>query len=128
MPFKFLIGKEENLPERKALGHVYACSDTGNLFFDFISSLGKISRMRVNADKADKLRYMDNNTEHELLPEDIATKEDIDTRVALMQGYNHFGEILGIDANGNVAPMNLSGLRGTLTWGALVNKVGIKAE
>lgn len=123
MAFRFLIGKEENLPSNKTFGHMYGCNDSGNFFFDFIDSLGIVKRMRVNADKADRLRYTDENeTEQELLPEDIATKDDLSTRVATAQGSVNYGKILGVDDEGNVAPMEVSALGGALTWGALAGQ------
>ena len=119
--FKFMFGNEENLPDDKTFGRIYCCFDSGNLFFDFINSVGALCRMRFNAEKAEKLRYTKDGVEHELLPQNIATKEDVTQKIATSQGVANDGKILAVGDDGNVAPMKLSTIGGTLTWGDLVN-------
>ena len=123
LAFKFSLGQESNLPNDKVAGHLYGCTDTGNIFFEFVTQLGALARMKMNADKADRLRYTDENqTEQELLPEDIATKDELSTKVATAQGSGNYGKILGVDSDGNVSPMEVSALKGALTWGALAGQ------
>lgn len=79
--------------------------------------------MRINADKADRLRYTDtNNVEQELLPEDIATKTELSAKVATAQGVAQYGKLLAVNASGNVVPTDVADLGGALTWGALAGQ------
>jgi len=123
LALKLLFGNQNNLPASKTIGHIYACVDSGNLFLDFINNLGVLSRFRVNADKADKLRYTDaNEQEQELLPQDIATKTEVAARVASAQGVEQSGKLMGVDANGNVVPVSMTEVGLSLTWGALAGQ------
>lgn len=117
--FHFSYGEEANLPVSKSEGHLYGCTDSGNAFFDFISSLGTLVRMKLCADKADKLRYEENGVEVELLPTEIATKTEMAEKVSQEQGVTNYGKVLGVDATGIVKPLDLNAVGGLLTWGAL---------
>lgn len=55
--FQINRGLESNLPQEIIDGKIYFCTDTGNLFIDYESS-----RIHVNANKAQILSYLDEET------------------------------------------------------------------
>lgn len=49
LAFKLLFGKEVNLPNEMVAGHLYCCTDTGNIFFDYPVD-GSVARRQSNTD------------------------------------------------------------------------------
>ncbi len=76
MAFKILFGNEVNLPNEMVAGYLYCCTDSGNAFFDYPVAVGAAARKQISADVASKLLYNNGEDVVELLPEDIATKDD----------------------------------------------------
>jgi len=110
-------GNETNLPSQKIEGYIYYCTNTGNVFFDFIDVDGLPARVQINSNKANRLRYYEDNTEKELLPTDIARKDDVDTKVSISQGVSNKGKILMVGEDGMVSPSASSSVSGILRWG-----------
>lgn len=77
MAFKILFGNEVNLPNEMVAGHLYCCTDSGNAFFDYPVAGGTAARKQISAEAALKLLYNNGEGVVELLPEDIATKDDV---------------------------------------------------
>lgn len=63
MAFKILFGKEVNLPNEMVAGHLYCCTDTGNVFFDYPVD-GGVARRQSNTDVIKPAR-----TQNEMLDE-----------------------------------------------------------
>lgn len=56
--FKVNRGNEVNLPNELTDGWVYFCTDTGSFFIDHYDSTNALIRSKINAEHADKLRYI----------------------------------------------------------------------
>lgn len=81
LTFKLLFGEERNLPHEIHGGHMYYCTDTGHVFFDFDNGSGGGMRAPVTAITADMLRYFNDGVETRLRPKDIATKADLEEAI-----------------------------------------------
>lgn len=78
--FKVNRGNEIHLPTKKTDGWAYFCTDTGAFLIDHYDSTNTLVRSKVNAEYADKLRYIKNGETVELSPQNIAINDiDYDT-------------------------------------------------
>lgn len=71
---KFQRGFEANLPSTMTDGVVYFCKDTGNWYVDHLNESGNLTRSKISAKYADKLRYVEGSDTIEISPTDILTK------------------------------------------------------
>lgn len=71
--FKVNRGNEANLPFKLTDGWAYFCTDTGSFLIDHYDSTDTLVRSKVNAEYADKLRYVQDGETLELTPQDINT-------------------------------------------------------
>lgn len=62
--FKVCRGKESDLPEQRTDGFAYFCRDSRNFFIDCTDAEGKVVRMQINSDCANKIRYSDETGEY----------------------------------------------------------------
>lgn len=69
--FKVNRGNEANLPSKLTDGWAYFCTDTGSFLIDHHDSTDTLVRSKVNAECADKLRYVKDGETIELTPKDI---------------------------------------------------------
>ena len=69
--FKVNRGNEVNLPSKLTDGWAYFCTDTGSFLIDHYDSTDTLVRSKVNAECADKLRYVKDGETIELTPKDI---------------------------------------------------------
>ena len=58
--FKVNRGNEANLPAKLTDGWAYFCTDTGSFLIDHYDSTNTLIRSKINAEYADKLRYVQN--------------------------------------------------------------------
>lgn len=58
--FKVNRGNESNLPSKLTDGWAYFCTDTGSFLIDHYDSTNTLVRSKINAEYADKLRYVQN--------------------------------------------------------------------
>ena len=63
--FKVCRGKENSIPADIQDGYIYMCTDTNNIFMDWLNVDGAEFRFQMNAEFANKLRYYD--AENELI-------------------------------------------------------------
>ena len=61
--FDICRGKEKNVPGEIKDGFVYMCTDTKNIFMDYLDRSGIGIRIQMNADAANKLRYQIGDSE-----------------------------------------------------------------
>lgn len=63
--FKICRGKEENIPAEITDGYIYMCTDTHNIFMDWFEPYNELlMRWKMNAEYADKLRYIGSDNEY----------------------------------------------------------------
>lgn len=51
-PVKILRGKQSNLPNTLTDGYIYVCTDTMNVFIDYLDDGGQVKRGQINANNA----------------------------------------------------------------------------
>lgn len=71
--FKVNRGNESDLPIKLTDGWAYFCTDTGSFLIDHYDSTNTLIRSKINAEYADKLRYVQDGETLELTPQDINT-------------------------------------------------------
>ena len=113
--FKLLRGHESDLVNQPLHdGYVWVTKDLKNMWFDHYDETNTLVRKRINAEYADKLRYIEDGATIELNPSEIATKtyvagnyytkseidtmefittEDIDTIFGQMAQYVDINEV-----------------------------------
>lgn len=74
--FKIYRGKEESLPTAMNDGWAYFCTNTGKFYIDWQDGDGLTKRSPVNADFAQKLRYLDGEEFIEIDVADLANFMD----------------------------------------------------
>ena len=79
--FRMNRGLEASLPATFTDGAVYFCKDTGNFFIDFINVEGNLTRSKISAEYAEKLRYVNNGKSVELDPNTIITSDNYLTQI-----------------------------------------------
>lgn len=72
--FKLMRGWEADIPSTMVDGVAYFCKDTGNYYIDHLNEAGTLTRSKISAKYADKLRYVDGSETVEISPSDILTK------------------------------------------------------
>lgn len=105
--FKILRGKEANLPSIITDGNIYFCKDTKNYYIDYILD-GTLTRSKIAAGYADKLRYTEGSTTVEIDPSTILTDSNYATKIGaataskagLMSAADK-SKFDGIDTNAN---------------------------
>ena len=78
--FKILRGKEATLPSTITDGYIYFCKDTKNYYIDYILD-GTLTRSKIAAGYADKLRYTKDSTTVEIEPSTILTDSNYATKI-----------------------------------------------
>lgn len=78
--FKILRGKETTLPSTITDGYIYFCKDTKNYYIDYILD-GTLTRSKIAAGYADKLRYTKDSTTVEIDPSTILTDSNYATKI-----------------------------------------------
>lgn len=78
--FKILRGKETTLPSTITDGYIYFCKDTKNYYIDYILD-GTLTRSKIAAGYADKLRYTKGSTTVEIEPSTILTDSNYATKI-----------------------------------------------
>lgn len=78
--FKILRGKETTLPSTITDGYIYFCKDTKNYYIDYILD-GTLTRSKIAAGYADKLRYTEGSTTVEIDPSTILTDSNYATKI-----------------------------------------------
>ncbi len=79
--FRMNRGLEASLPTTFTDGAVYFCKDTGNFFIDFVNAEGNLTRSKISAEYAEKLRYVNNGKSVELDPNTIITSDNYLTQI-----------------------------------------------
>ena len=105
--FKILRGKEATLPSTITDGYIYFCKDTKNYYIDYILD-GTLTRSKIAAGYADKLRYTKDSTTVEIEPSTILTDSNYATKIGaatesktgLMSAVDK-DKLDGIDTNAN---------------------------
>lgn len=115
--FKIFRGQKDDL-DHVALhdGYSYVAVTNDNtkaatFYTDAPDSNGRVKRYEIGITEAERDAW---NAK--------VDASDLSTRVATAQGSSNYGKILGVDDEGNVAPMEVSALGGALTWGALAGQ------
>lgn len=80
--FKILRGKETTLPSTITDGYIYFCKDTKNYYIDYILD-GTLTRSKIAAGYADKLRYTKGSTTVEIDPSTILTDSNYATKIGV---------------------------------------------
>ena len=84
--FKFLRGKETELPNILVDGNIYFCTDSGKFFVDYLDKNGTVVRKQVVAEYAEKLKIIEENEENEIGAKEIL--ERLDNKVEKEEGKN----------------------------------------
>ena len=74
--FKICKGAETNLPQTLTNGYCYFCTDTANFYIDYADPYGALTRSKISAKYADKLRYTEDGNFVEIEPTDVLTKNN----------------------------------------------------
>ena len=81
--FKLLRGQESDLANQPLHdGYVWVTKDLQNMWFDYYDETNTLVRKRINAEFADKLRYIKNGETVELDPSEIATHTELATKLS----------------------------------------------
>lgn len=81
--FKICKGAETNLPQTLTNGYCYFCTDTTNFYIDYTDTYGALTRSKISAKYADKLRYTENGNFVEIEPTDVLTKNNYETAIGI---------------------------------------------
>ena len=81
--FKICKGAETNLPQTLTNGYCYFCTDTTNFYIDYTDTYGALTRSKISAKYADKLRYTKNGNFVEIEPTDVLTKNNYETAIGV---------------------------------------------
>ena len=76
--FKLLRGQESDLVNQPLHdGYIWVTKDLKNMWFDYVDETNTLVRKRINAEFADKLRYVKDGETIELDPSEIVTKFEL---------------------------------------------------
>ena len=81
--FKICKGAETNLPQTLTNGYCYFCTDTTNFYIDYTDTYGALTRSKISAKYADKLRYTEDGNFVEIEPTDVLTKNNYETAIGV---------------------------------------------
>ena len=81
--FKICKGAETNLPQTLTNGYCYFCTDTANFYIDYTDTYGALTRSKISAKYADKLRYTEDGNFVEIEPTDVLTKNNYETAIGV---------------------------------------------
>lgn len=81
--FKVCKGAETNLPQTLTNGYCYFCTDTTNFYIDYTDTYGALTRSKISAKYADKLRYTEDGNFVEIEPTDVLTKNNYETAIGV---------------------------------------------
>ena len=88
--FKLLRGQESDLVNQPLHdGYVWVTKDLNNMWFDYYDETNTLVRKRINAEYADKLRYVKDGATIELDPSEIATKDYVTTQLSGKADTSH---------------------------------------
>ena len=81
MLFKILRGNEANLPQTLTDGYCYFLKDKHDFYCDFTDDNGNLTRAKLSAEYAEKLRYIEDGATVEIDPTDISTKTYVNSQI-----------------------------------------------
>ena len=88
--FKLLRGQESDLVNQPLHdGYVWVTKDLKNMWFDYYDETNTLVRKRINAEYADKLRYVEDGATIELDPSEIATKNYVAAQLSGKSDTSH---------------------------------------
>lgn len=108
--FKICKGAETNLPQTLTNGYCYFCTDTTNFYIDYTDTYGALTRSKISAKYADKLRYTEDGNFVEIEPTDVLTKNNYEIAIG----------VAATDKNGLMSSVDKTKLDG-IADGAEVN-------
>ena len=82
--FKICKGAETNLPQTLTNGYCYFCTDTANFYIDYEDPYGALTRSKISAKYADKLRYTEDGNFVEIEPADVLTKNNYEAAIGVV--------------------------------------------
>ena len=75
--FKILRGLKAKMPSVKIDGFLYFCTDTGDIYFDYLDATGTVQRQSITADEANLLSGASLNTILESSDSQIPTSKAV---------------------------------------------------
>lgn len=80
-PIKISRGLEANIPTEKIDGNIYFCTDTGNIYIDYLDTINGLIRKQISSEFASKLRYDNENEIIKINANEVATKDEVKNRI-----------------------------------------------